>query len=214
MGSNRKNADNGPSRMIGHLRGTILEKTPNRIVLEAGGVGYEVLIPISTFTALPNEGAGTALRIFTHVREDTLALFGFATPEEKNLFERLISVSGIGPKLGLQVLSGLATADLVSAIRGGDLARLVRIPGVGKKTAERIVLELKEKMTGVDAGPHGAPVPGTDPGLSVMENDILSALQNLGCSRAAAEDAVRKVKDRGAPDSFEPFFRTALALVR
>lgn len=200
--------------MIGHLRGTILEKTPNRIVLDTCGVGYEVLIPISTYTALPNEGASAALRIFTHVREDTLALFGFATPEEKNLFERLISVRGIGPKLGLQVLSGLPTTDLVAAIRGGDVARLVRIPGVGKKTAERIVLELKEKMAAVEAGPHGAPSGAADPGFSGMENDILSALQNLGCSRAAAEEALRKVKERGAPDSFEPFFRQALALVR
>jgi Holliday junction DNA helicase RuvA len=200
--------------MIGHLRGTILEKTPNRVVLDAGGVGYEVLIPISTYTALPNEGAAAALRIFTHVREDTLALFGFATKDEKTLFERLISVSGIGPKLGLQVLSGLPTTDLVSAIRGGDVARLVRIPGVGKKTAERIVLELKEKMTGVEAGSHGALAAGTGSGLTGMENDIVSALQNLGCSRAAAEEAIRKVKERGAPDSFEPFFRAALALVR
>ncbi len=200
--------------MIGHLRGTLLEKTPNRVVLDAGGVGYEVLIPISTYTALPDEGAGAALRIFTHVREDTLSLFGFATPEEKNVFERLISVSGIGPKLGLQVLSGLPTPELVSAIRAGDVARLVRIPGVGKKTAERIVLELKEKMSGVDSGPHGVPTAGTDTGLSGMENDILSALQNLGCSRQAAEEAIRKVKERGAPDTFEPFFRQALALVR
>ncbi|MFL6448268.1 MAG: Holliday junction branch migration protein RuvA [Bryobacteraceae bacterium] len=200
--------------MIGYLRGTILEKTPNRVVLDAGGVGYEVLIPISTFTALPNEGASAALRIFTHVREDALALFGFATPEEKNVFERLISVSGIGPKLGLQVLSGLATPELVSAIRGGDVGRLVRIPGVGKKTAERIVLELRDKMTGVDAGSHGVAVAGTDSGLTGMEHDILSALQNLGCSRPSAEEAIRKVKERGAPDSFEPFFRAALALVR
>jgi Holliday junction DNA helicase RuvA len=200
--------------MIGHLRGTILEKTPNRVIVDAGGVGYEVLIPISTFTALPNEGAAAALRIFTHVREDALVLFGFATPEEKNLFERLISVSGIGPKLGLQVLSGLPTPELVAAIRAGDVARLVRIPGVGKKTAERIVLELKDKMSGVDAEPHGVPAAGTNAGLSGMENDILSALQNLGCSRASAEEAIRKVKERGAPDSFEPFFRQAMALIR
>lgn len=200
--------------MIGHLRGTLLEKTPNRIVLDAGGVGYEVLIPISTYTALPNEGAGAALRIFTHVREDTLTLFGFATPEEKNVFERLISVSGIGPKLGLQVLSGLPTTELVSAIRSGDVARLVRIPGVGKKTAERIVLELKEKMAVIESGPHGFAQAGTDSGLSGMENDILSALQNLGCSRPKAEEAIRKVKERGAPDAFEPFFRQALELVR
>ncbi len=179
--------------MIGHLRGTILEKHPNQVIVESAGVGYDVQIPISTYSSLPPEGAAVALRIYTHVREDALVLFGFATPEEKFVFERLISVSGIGPKLAITVLSGLPTADLVPAIRTGDLQRLVRIPGVGKKTAERIVLELKDKLVGVETGPAAA-IPETGPAWSGLERDVLSALQNLGCSRAAAEEALKKVK--------------------
>ncbi|HEY7210777.1 MAG TPA: Holliday junction branch migration protein RuvA, partial [Bryobacteraceae bacterium] len=136
--------------MIGHLRGTILEKHPNETIVEAGGVGYTVQIPISTYTTLPEAGAAVALRVHTHVREDALVLFGFATRLEQTVFEKLISVSGIGPRLAITVLSGLPTADLINAIRTGDLARLVRIPGVGKKTAERIVLELKEKLMAVE----------------------------------------------------------------
>ncbi len=196
--------------MIGHLRGTILEKHPNQVVLEAAGVGYDVQIPISTYTSLPNVGAAVSLRIYTHVREDALSLFGFATPEEKLLFERLISVSGIGPKLAITVLSGLATPDLLTAIRNSDVQRLVRIPGVGKKTAERIVLELKDKV----ATEKATPAAEAASSLSALERDVLSALQNLGCSRASAEEAVRKTKERGAPESFEPFFRAALAQVR
>lgn len=200
--------------MIGHLRGTVLEKHPNQVIVEAAGVGYEVQIPISTYTALPEEGAVVALRIHTHVREDALALFGFFTVEEKLVFERLIAVSGIGPSLAIKVLSGLATADLVAAIRNGSVEHLVRIPGVGKKTAERIVLELKDKLTGVEVAGKPAMVVETGPTWSGLERDVLSALQNLGCSRAAAEEAVRKAKERGAPDEFEPFFRAAMALVR
>lgn len=200
--------------MIGHLRGVVIEKHPNQVVLETGGVGYEVQIPISTFTSLPDKGATVALRIYTHVREDTLQLFGFVTLEEKVVFERLISVSGIGPKLAITVLSGLATAELVAAIRTGDVARLVRIPGVGKKTAERIVLELKDKLTGLEVDGKPAATTDASASFSALERDVLSALQNLGCSRAAAEEAVRKTKERGAPESFEPFFRAALALVR
>lgn len=199
--------------MIAHLRGTVLEKHPNQVVVEAGGVGYDVQIPISTYTSIPGEGGTVALRIYTHVREDALALFGFATAEEKLVFERLISVSGIGPKLAVTVLSGLPTSDLISAIRGSDVQRLVRIPGVGKKTAERIVLELKEKLVGVEAGAAPATVEG-GPTWTALERDVLSALQNLGCSRPAAEEAIRKVKERGAPEQFEPFFRAAMALVR
>jgi Holliday junction DNA helicase RuvA len=200
--------------MIGHLRGTILEKHPNQVIVESAGVGYDVQIPISTYTALAEPGATAALRIHTHVREDALLLFGFATAEEKALFERLISVSGIGPKLAITVLSGLPTADLVSAIRGGDVAHLVRIPGVGKKTAERMVLELKDKLAGVDvAGKTAAPASAGVP-LDPIDQDVLSALQNLGCSRPAAEEALRKVKERGAPAEFEPLFRAALAAVR
>lgn len=198
--------------MIGHLRGTILEKHPNQVIVDAAGVGYDVQIPISTYTALAEAGATAALRIYTHVREDALLLFGFATPEEKTLFERLISVSGIGPKLAITVLSGLATADLVAAIRNSEIERLVRIPGVGKKTAERMVLELKDKLAGIDTAGKTAPAVG--PPLSALERDVLSALQNLGCSRPAAEEALRKVKERGASAEFEPLFRAALAAVR
>src|SRR5947209_12038916 len=131
--------------MIAFLRGTLVEKHPNQVIIETGGVGYDVQIPVSTFSALADSGTEVTLRIHTHVREDALLLFGFATPDEKTIFEKLISISGIGPKLAITVLSGLATSDLVSAIRNSDVQRLVRIPGVGKKTAERIVLELKEK---------------------------------------------------------------------
>ena len=135
--------------MIAYLRGTLLEKHPNQAIVETGGVGYDVHIPVSTFSALAEAGSEVRLRIYTHVREDSLALFGFFTAEEKSIFERLISISGIGPKLAITVLSGLATADLISAIRNGEVAQLVRIPGVGKKTAERIVLELKDKVEGL-----------------------------------------------------------------
>jgi holliday junction DNA helicase RuvA len=200
--------------MIGHLRGTILEKHPNQVVVEAAGVGYEVQIPISTYTSLPDAGTAVALRIHTHVREDALLLFGFSTADEKQVFERLISVSGIGPKLAITVLSGLPTADLVAAIRTSDVQRLVRIPGVGKKTAERMVLELKDKLTGIDGVGKTAAAAEAGPSFTALERDVLSALQNLGCARGAAEEAVRKVKDRGAPEEFEPFFRAALALVR
>lgn len=200
--------------MIGHLRGIVLEKRPNEVIIEAAGVGYEVQIPISTYTSLPQPGSAAALRIYTHVREDTLSLFGFATSEEKTVFERLISVSGIGPSLAVKVLSGLATPDLIAAIRSGDVAQLVRIPGVGKKTAERIVLELREKLIALDGEGKQPAASEAAPGLSSLERDVLSALQNLGCTRADAEEAVRKVKQRGAPDAFEPFFRAALALVR
>jgi Holliday junction DNA helicase RuvA len=201
--------------MIAHLRGTIFEKHPNEVIVEAAGVGYAVQIPISTYTALPEVGVTVALRIHTHVREDAFLLFGFTTAEEKFVFERLITVSGIGPKLAITVLSGLPTSDLVAAIRGGDLPRLVRIPGVGKKTAERMVLELKDKL-GPAGAPElaGSPAPPGVPVISGLEGDVLSALQNLGCSRQAAEEAVRKAKERGAEEAFEPLFRAAMALLR
>jgi holliday junction DNA helicase RuvA len=200
--------------MIAHLRGTLLEKHPNQVIVEAAGVGYDVLIPISTYSALPEAGSEVRLRIYTHVREDALALFGFLTSEEKTIFEKLISVSGIGPSLAIKVLSGMSTADLIPAIRNGSVEHLVRIPGVGRKTAERMVLELKDKLEGLDA----TPVPGlaARPAatLSPLEQDVLSALLNLGCNRAAAEAAVRKAKSAGAPSEFEPLFRRSLELVR
>ena len=201
--------------MIAFLRGKLLEKHPNQVIVEAGGVGYDVVIPISTFSTLPDTGAEVALRIHTHVREDALALFGFLTVEEKALFERLISVSGIGPSLAIKVLSGLAAAAIIDAIRGGHIEHLVRIPGVGKKTAERMVLELKDKLEGLGGGgaPTGVSV-RAEPALSGLEQDVLSALLNLGCQRPAAEAAVRKAKTTDPGASFEPMFRKALALVR
>ncbi len=200
--------------MIGHLRGTVLEKHPNELILEAAGVGYDVQIPISTYTKLPDVGDSVSLRIHTHVREDALLLFGFCTSQEKAVFERLIAVSGIGPKLAITVLSGLPTQDLIAAIRNGDVPALVRIPGVGKKTAERMILELKDKLVGIEIAGHAAPAQAGGPGFSALEQDVLSALQNLGSSRAAAEQAVRKLSERGAPEEFEAFFRAAMALVR
>jgi Holliday junction DNA helicase RuvA len=201
--------------MIAHLRGILLEKHPNQAVVEAGGVGYDVTIPVSTFSALPEAGHEIRLRVHTHVREDALALFGFATAEEKALFERLISVSGIGPKLAITVLSGLATADLTAAIRGGEVERLVRIPGVGKKTAERMILELREKLPAPAAeAAAAAAAPGGKTALSRTEQDVLSALMNLGCTPAAAEAAVKKAKAAGAGEEFEPLFRRALEFMR
>jgi holliday junction DNA helicase RuvA len=200
--------------MIAHLRGSIFEKHPNQVIVEAGGVGYDVQIPISTYTSLGDNGSTVSLRIHTHVREDALVLFGFASADEKAMFERLISVSGIGPKLALAVLSGLAVSDLVTAIRGSDVARLVRIPGVGKKTAERIVLELKDKVAAVDAAGKPVEVAAPGPAPSALDSDVISALQNLGCSRPAAEEAVRKAKQNGAGQEFEALFRAAMVLVR
>jgi Holliday junction DNA helicase RuvA len=197
--------------MIAHLRGVLLEKQPNRVVIESGGVGYDVTVPISTYTSLPDAGSEVRLRIYTHVREDTLALYGFLTAEEKALFEKLIGVSGIGPKLAVTVLSGLPAGELAAAIRQGQPDHLVRIPGVGKKTAERIVLELRDKLDFLGAGETAALRPAA---LSALEQDVVSALLNLGCARAAAEAAVRKVKAQDPPDAFEPFFRRALELIR
>jgi Holliday junction DNA helicase RuvA len=196
--------------MIAVLRGVLLEKHPNQAVVDAGGVGYELHIPITTYTHLPEAGAEVRLRVYTHVREDTLALYGFLSPDEKNLFEKLIGVSGIGPSLAIKVLSGLEAGELLAAIRKGEVDRLVRIPGVGKKTAERMVLELRDKLP----APVGATGAAPAPSLSQIEQDVLSALLNLGCARPAAEQAVRKAKGGGAGAEFEPLFRRALALVR
>ena len=198
--------------MIAFLRGTILEKHPNQVIVDVGGVGYDVAIPISTFSALPAPGSDVRLRVHTHVREDTISLYGFLTEEEKLLFERLIGVSGIGPKLAITVLSGLPVADLVAAIRQGLVEQLVRIPGVGKKTAERIVLELREKLELLaPAAGVAAPAPAS---LSALDQDVLSALINLGCARPVAEAAVRKAKAQGPAEGFEPLFRRAMELIR
>jgi len=199
--------------MIAHLRGTLLEKHPNQAIVDVRGVGYDVAIPVSTYSALPDTGVEVQLRVHTHVREDAIALFGFASGDEKTLFERLIGVSGIGPKLAITVLSGLAAADLITAIRNSQTDRLVRIPGVGKKTAERIVLELRDKLEGLGGAAMPAPVEKAAP-MSEIEMDVLSALTNLGCQRGAAETAIRKAAAAGAGSAFEPLFRRALELVR
>ncbi len=196
--------------MIAVLRGMLLEKHPNQAVVDAGGVGYELHIPITTYTHLPEAGTEVRLRVYTHVREDTLALYGFLSQDEKTMFEKLIGVSGIGPSLAIKVLSGLDAGELITAIRKGEVERLVRIPGVGKKTAERMVLELRDKL----AAPAGESGAAPAPSLSEIEQDVLSALLNLGCARPAAEQAVRKAKAGGAGGEFEPLFRKALELVR
>jgi Holliday junction DNA helicase RuvA len=199
--------------MIAHLRGTLIEKHPNQAIVDAGGVGYDVTIPISTYSVLPETGHEVELRIHTHVREDTIALFGFRTAEEKMLFEKLISVSGIGPRLAITVLSGLAAGDLIAAIRSGASGRLVRIPGVGKKTAERMILELREKLPAAPAEAAAA-VQAGQAALDPLDQDVLSALVNLGCAPAAAEAAVRKARAAGPAAGFEPLFRRALELMR
>lgn len=202
--------NNYATSMIALLRGTLVEKHPNQVILDVGGVGYDVIVPISTFSKLADNGSETRLRIHTHVREDALLLYGFLTVDEKNMFEKLIAVSGIGPGLAIKVLSGIDAADLLISIRRGEVEKLVRIPGVGKKTAERMILELRDKLP-APVGEEGAPPP---PSLSALDEDVLSALLNLGCARPAAETAVRKARAGGAPDAFEPLFRKALELVR
>ena len=203
--------------MIALLRGVLLEKHPNQAIVDVGGVGYDVSIPVSTYSHLPDAGSEVRLRIYTHVREDALMLFGFLSQDEKALFEKLISVSGIGPKMAMSVLSGIPAVELINSVRRGEVERLVRIPGVGKKTAERMVLELRDKMpapSGEEAAPPGVPAAA----LTAVEQDVLSALLNLGCARPAAEAAVRKTRAGGAPPpesaEFEPLFRRALELVR
>jgi len=198
--------------MIALLRGVLIEKHPNQAIVETAGVGYDVNIPVSTYTHLPDPGAEIRLRIHTHVREDALMLYGFLTADEKALFEKLIGVSGIGPTAAVKILSGLAAPDLIGAIQRGEVERLVRIPGVGKKTAERLVLELRDKLPAL-AGEASAAPAAPEP-FSAIEQDVLSALLNLGCARPQAETAVRRAKAAGAPADFEPLFRKALEMVR
>jgi Holliday junction DNA helicase RuvA len=194
--------------MIALLRGTLLEKHPSRIVVDVGGVGYDVQVPLSTFYGLGDPGASVSIRIHTHVREDAIALFGFSTTLEQDLFERLISISGIGPKLALAVLSGIETSDLIRAIRTQDVARLTAIPGIGKKTAERIGLELKDRLPRA-AQVAGPAAPAASPG-DQLRDDLISALLNLGYQRAAAEKAVENVLKADPSPAFEQALRDAL----
>ena len=194
--------------MIAHLRGRISEKHPNRVIVDVNGVGYDVFVPLSTFYGLGDAGGETALRIHTHVREDALLLYGFATLLEQELFERLIGVSGIGPKVALAVLSGIEPQELIRAIERGDIARLTSIPGVGKKTSERIVLELKDRLP---RGPAAAVLAG-DAAIppSAIQDDVVSALVNLGYHRPLAEKAAASAV-KAAPDAgFERTLKQAL----
>ena len=190
--------------MIAHLRGKLLAKHPNQAVVETAGVGYDVTITVPTFSDLPAAGSEVALHIHTHVRDDAIALYGFLRVAEKQLFEKLITVSGIGPTLAVKILSGIAAAEMIGAIRGNDLARLTRIPGIGRKTAERMVLELRDKL------PEAGAAPASMPAMSPMEEDVLSALVNLGYQRAAAEKALAVATKNGEGGSFDAMFREAL----
>jgi len=191
--------------MIAHLRGKLIARHPNQVIVDAMGVGYDVTISVPTFSELPPAGGEVALHIHTHVREDQIALYGFLRREEKHLFERLISVSGIGPKLAITILSGMPTDEMTAAIRGNDVARLTKIPGIGRKTAERMVLELRDKLP-----PLGTDQVHVVPSLSAVQEDVLSALVNLGYQRAAAEKALLSVEKNG---SFDAMFRATLAVM-
>ena len=196
--------------MIAHLRGRLFAKQPGQAIVEAAGVGYDVTISVPTFAALPAEGAEVSLYIHTHVREDALALYGFMERNEKRLFERLITVSGVGPKLAITILSGLNPERTVSAIRAQDHATLTRIPGVGKKLAERLVVELKEKLEDL------AVAPAAQKQLAPAAEDVLSALVNLGYQRPAAQKAIETAidKDKAASDNFDELFRGAMKVIR
>src|SRR5712692_5777493 len=193
--------------MIAHLRGRLLEKHPNRVIVDVQGVGYEAHVPLSTFYEMAEPGNEITLRVHTHVREDALSLYGFATLVELQLFERLIGVSGIGPKLALAVLSGIEPNELIAAVRQGNVARLTAIPGVGKKTAERIGLELKDKM--VAFLPAEGSASSAAPAGDLLRSDVLSALVNLGYHRPLAERALDRALTTPGAATFEQTLKQA-----
>ncbi|HET6669267.1 MAG TPA: Holliday junction branch migration protein RuvA [Pyrinomonadaceae bacterium] len=200
--------------MIAHLSGTLLSKQATSVIVDVAGVGYEVSIPLSTFYELEDPGSSVQLRIYTHVREDALQLYGFKTARERELFLRLISVSGIGPKLGITLLSGMSAEEMITSIRNNNLAKLTLIPGVGRKTAERLVMELRDKVASLAAGvdedlgvtAEAASVPTEDS----MRADALSALLNLGYQRNAAEKAVSAALGENEEVSVESILRASL----
>ena len=180
-----------------------MAKHPNQAIVETAGVGYDVTITVPTFSDLPSAGTEVALHIHTHVREDVIALYGFLRVEEKQLFEKLITVSGIGPKLAITILSGMATSEMVGAIRGNDSARLTKIPGIGRKTAERMCVELRDKLEG-----FGVAQPVVS--HSAVEEDVISALTNLGFQRSLSEKAVERAVQSAGRENFDAIFRAAL----
>jgi len=194
--------------MIAFLRGRVLDKHPNRIVVDVNGVGYELYVPLSTYYHVGDAGTEISLRVHTHVREDALQLFGFLTPLEQLLFERLIGISGIGPKLAIAVLSGIETRELVVSVQRADIARLTRIPGIGKKTAERIVLELKDRLG--DVAPADAGAGEQRPSADRLRDDLVSALENLGYHRPLAEKAADAARSRDSGAMFEDALKSAL----
>ena len=195
--------------MIAFLRGKVHDKQPNRVVVDVGGVGYEVHVPLSTFYDIGDEGTDVALRVYQHVREDALQLYGFLTELERQLFERLIGISGIGPKLAIAVLSGMDTRDLIAAVQRADVARLTGIPGIGKKTAERIVLELKDRLAHLVPAAAPGPTPAASSG-DRLRADLLSALENLGYHRPQAERAIDAAVSKAPDSTFEHALRGAL----
>jgi Holliday junction DNA helicase RuvA len=194
--------------MIGFLRGRIADKTPNTLIVDVQGVGYEVHVPLSTFYDAGDIGAEITLRIYTHVREDTLQLYGFLTELERHLFERLIGISGIGPKLAIAVLSGMDPRELVASVQRGDVARLTGIPGIGKKTSERIVLELRDRLAQLPGGAPADAAPSN--GADRVRGDLLSALQNLGYHRPQAEKAIDTTLQTMSNPTFEHALKAAL----
>ena len=195
--------------MIAFLRGRVHDKQPNRVIVDVGGVGYEVHVPLSTFYNVGDEGAEVSLRVHTHVREDALQLYGFLTELERQLFERLIAISGIGPKLAIVVLSGMEPRDLMASVQRADVARLTTIPGIGKKTAERIVLELKDRLSQITV-PVAAGTTAEPSSADQLRSDLLSALLNLGYHRQQAEKAIDATVTSNPNASFEHAVRTAL----
>jgi Holliday junction DNA helicase RuvA len=200
--------------MIAHLSGILLSKQPNSVIVDVGGVGYELIIPVSTFYELEDTGANTQLRVYTHVREEALQLYGFKTARERELFLQIISVSGIGPRIAITLLSGMNATEIIASIRTNNLARLTSIPGVGRKTAERLVVELRDKITALSspaleeefAGEPGARATSPD----AMRDDALSALLNLGYQKTAAEKAIKSAIDEGGDLSLDVILRRGL----
>lgn len=192
--------------MIAYIKGALKTKTTESAIVDVNGVGYELFIPLSTFCDLPDEGGLVELNVYTHLKEDAIQLYGFLTPEEKTAFQLLISVTGVGPKLARNILSGIPVADLVNAIGSSDKARLSAIPGIGAKSAERLILELKDKVRNLSK----AGMKEAEPQKDTLSNDIISALENLGYKVAQAEEAVKKARALLPQSPFEAIFKESL----